>query len=63
MIVMPLAVIGCAADSVRTPPAQMSANELGRYCEARMYTERSVHMRSPPNWNIYDRCIRDKGAG
>lgn len=42
-----------------------SAGTAGRqqFCRNQMYSERTAHGRSAPNWNLYEQCMRQPAGG
>ena len=51
-----LLVAGCGAP---TPLEKYDEDRL--HCQAQMYYDRTARGRTPPNWNLYDYCMRLRG--
>jgi hypothetical protein len=58
-VVAVLLATGCATPPPTTPEAAFSARQ--GHCRDVMYESRRLVGRGPPNWNLYDYCMR--GAG
>jgi hypothetical protein len=58
-----LLIAGCAAQPPLAKPqvtqAEFDADRL--HCQALMYQDRVSRGRMPPNWNLYEQCMRARG--
>jgi hypothetical protein len=59
-----IALAGCAAQPPLAKPgvthAEFDQDRL--HCQALMYSDRTSHGRSAPNWLVYEQCMRARLA-
>ena len=63
IVLLSLVCGACASEGPLTK-AGVAPDEAARdhqQCESQMYVERQSKGRSPPNWNLYEYCMRQRG--